>query len=46
MKGPQLTGPGAKLPIGRALNQYLAGIPIPSFKAADEGSSLSPYFVF
>ncbi|CAL8578603.1 hypothetical protein XPA_004372 [Xanthoria parietina] len=36
LKGPQLTGPGAKLPIGQALNQYLAGIPIPSFKAADE----------
>ncbi|KAL8899741.1 MAG: hypothetical protein Q9207_006038 [Kuettlingeria erythrocarpa] len=34
--GPKLTGPGADLPIGRALNQYLAGIPIPSFEAADE----------
>ncbi|KAL8941353.1 MAG: hypothetical protein Q9216_002292 [Gyalolechia sp. 2 TL-2023] len=34
--GPQLTGPGAKLPIGQALNQYLAGIPLPSFRAADE----------
>ncbi|KAL8850387.1 MAG: hypothetical protein Q9221_004707 [Calogaya cf. arnoldii] len=36
LKGPQLTGPGAKLPLGRALNQYLAGIPVPSFEAADE----------
>ncbi|KAL9634627.1 MAG: hypothetical protein Q9204_002921, partial [Flavoplaca sp. TL-2023a] len=36
IKGPQLTGPGAKLPLGQALNQYLAGIPIPSFEAADE----------
>ncbi|KAL8645980.1 MAG: hypothetical protein Q9226_007059 [Calogaya cf. arnoldii] len=36
LKGPQLTGPGAKLPLGRALNQYLAGIPVPSFDATDE----------
>lgn len=36
IQGPQLTGPGASSPIGQALNQFLAGIPIPSFKAASE----------
>ncbi|KAL9578394.1 MAG: hypothetical protein Q9212_005744 [Teloschistes hypoglaucus] len=36
IKGPQLSGPGASSPIGQALNQFLAGIPIPSFKAASE----------
>ncbi|KAG8533899.1 uncharacterized protein KY384_001640 [Bacidia gigantensis] len=36
IKGPQLTGPGASSPIGQALNQFLGGIPIPSFKAANE----------
>ncbi|KAL9594897.1 MAG: hypothetical protein Q9219_006774 [cf. Caloplaca sp. 3 TL-2023] len=36
IQGPQLTGPGASSPIGQALNQFLAGIPVPSFKAASE----------
>ncbi|KAL8667906.1 MAG: hypothetical protein Q9202_000371 [Teloschistes flavicans] len=36
LEGPQLTGPGASSPIGQALNQFLAGIPIPAFKAAAE----------
>ncbi|KAL8726444.1 MAG: hypothetical protein Q9166_006722 [cf. Caloplaca sp. 2 TL-2023] len=36
LKGPQLTGPGASSPIGQALNQFLAGIPVPSFKKASE----------
>jgi len=38
IKGPQLTGSGASSPVGEALNQFLAGIPIPSFKAASEGT--------
>ena len=37
LKGPQLTGPGASSPIGQAVNQFLGGIPVPSFKAASEG---------
>ncbi|KAL8637666.1 MAG: hypothetical protein Q9228_005088, partial [Teloschistes exilis] len=36
IQGPQLTGPGSSSPIGQALNQFLGGIPIPSFKAASE----------
>ncbi|KAL9098489.1 MAG: hypothetical protein Q9163_005858, partial [Psora crenata] len=36
IKGPQLSGPGANSPIGKAFNQFLAGIPIPSFEAASE----------
>lgn len=36
IQGPQLTGPGASSPIGQALNQFLAGIPVPSFKEASE----------
>ena len=35
-KGPQLTGPGASSPIGQAANQFLAGIPIPSFTSQNE----------
>ena len=42
IKGPQLTGPGAGSPIGQAVNQFLAGIPIPSFTAADEGEVIFP----
>jgi len=37
IKGPQLTGPGASSPIGMGVNQFLAGIPLPSFTAASEG---------
>ena len=37
IKGPQLTGPGANSPIGMAFNQYLGGIPVPSFTATSEG---------
>ncbi|KAL8784797.1 MAG: hypothetical protein Q9195_008896 [Heterodermia aff. obscurata] len=36
LKGLQLTGPGASSPIGQAFNQFLGGIPVPSFKAASE----------
>ncbi|KAL8646019.1 MAG: hypothetical protein Q9226_007047, partial [Calogaya cf. arnoldii] len=36
LKGPQLTGPGADSPIGEALNQFLAGIPVPSLLKASE----------
>ncbi|KAL8746200.1 MAG: hypothetical protein Q9190_001754 [Brigantiaea leucoxantha] len=41
IKGPKLSGPGASSPIGQAFNQYLAGIPLPSFKAASEGKAIS-----
>ena len=34
--GPQLTGPGADSPIGQGLNQFLGGIPVPSFKNTSE----------
>ena len=37
IKGPQLTGPGASSPIGQAANQFLAGIPLPSFANMSEG---------
>ncbi|KAL8715444.1 MAG: hypothetical protein Q9220_000778 [cf. Caloplaca sp. 1 TL-2023] len=36
IQGPQLTGPGASSPFGQALNQFLAGIPVPSLKPASE----------
>ncbi|KAL2050067.1 hypothetical protein ABVK25_009677 [Lepraria finkii] len=36
IKGPQLTGPGASSPVGQATNQFLAGIPIPSFTNMSE----------
>ncbi|KAL8719749.1 MAG: hypothetical protein Q9181_008026, partial [Wetmoreana brouardii] len=36
IRGPQLTGPGADSPVGEALNQFLGGIPVPSFKNASE----------
>lgn len=36
VKGPKLTGPGSNSPIGQAANQFLAGIPIPAFKAQNE----------
>ncbi|KAL8851638.1 MAG: hypothetical protein Q9221_003475 [Calogaya cf. arnoldii] len=36
IKGPQLSGPGADSPIGEALNQFLAGIPVPSLQKASE----------
>ena len=42
IKGPQLTGPGASSPIGQASNQFLAGIPLPSFKNQSEGMGLVP----
>ncbi|KAL8717750.1 MAG: hypothetical protein Q9225_005036 [Loekoesia sp. 1 TL-2023] len=34
--GPRLTGPGANSSIGQAPNQFLGGIPVPSFKNASE----------
>lgn len=34
--GPKLTGPGADSPIGQGLNQFLGGIPLPSFKNTSE----------
>ena len=37
LKGPQLTGPGASSPVGEAVNQFLVGIPVPSFANASEG---------
>lgn len=36
IKGPQLTGPGANSPVGQAFNQFLGGVPVPSFTAASE----------
>ena len=45
VKGPKLTGPGASSPIGMAANQYLAGIPIPSFTSASEGMSANQFSV-
>ncbi|KAI4217815.1 MAG: hypothetical protein LQ349_009005 [Xanthoria aureola] len=36
IKGPQLEGPGADSPVGEALNQFLAGIPVPSLQKASE----------
>ncbi|KAL8644498.1 MAG: hypothetical protein Q9226_007734, partial [Calogaya cf. arnoldii] len=36
IKGPRYTGPGSDSPIGEALNQYIGGIPLPSFKKASE----------
>lgn len=44
IKGPQLTGPGASSPIGQAVNQFLGGIPVPSFTAASEGALQHPHF--
>lgn len=32
-----MTGPGASSPVGKAANQFLGGIPVPSFKNASEG---------
>ena len=37
IKSPQLTGPEASSPIGQAANQFLAGIPLPSFANMSEG---------
>ena len=46
VKGPKLTGPGADSPVGEALNQFLGGIPLPSFKAASEGIlTVSSYMI-
>ncbi|KAL2036774.1 hypothetical protein N7G274_010498 [Stereocaulon virgatum] len=36
IKGPQLTGSGASSAVGRAANQFLAGIPVPSFANMSE----------
>ncbi|KAL8951799.1 MAG: hypothetical protein Q9222_002248 [Ikaeria aurantiellina] len=36
IQGPQLSGPGASSPFGKALNQFLAGIPVPSLQPASE----------
>ncbi|KAL8820359.1 MAG: hypothetical protein Q9223_001408 [Gallowayella weberi] len=36
IKGPQLTGPGADSPFGKAFNQFLGGIPVPSLQKASE----------
>ncbi|KAL8838672.1 MAG: hypothetical protein Q9176_004912 [Flavoplaca citrina] len=36
IKGPKLEGPGADSPFGKALNQFLAGIPVPSLQKASE----------
>ena len=36
LTGPKLTGPGSNSPIGQAANQFLGGIPIPSFNAQNE----------
>lgn len=46
LKGPQVTGPGASSPIGQAINQFLGGIPVPSFKAASEGKYTHLYLFF
>ena len=43
IKGPQLTGPGADSPVGEAINQFLGGIPVPSFVGASEGMHLHPF---
>ncbi|KAL8788912.1 MAG: hypothetical protein Q9213_001435 [Squamulea squamosa] len=36
LKGPQLTGPGANSSFGQGLNQFFAGIPVPSLQPASE----------
>ncbi|KAL8684730.1 MAG: hypothetical protein Q9224_006164, partial [Gallowayella concinna] len=36
IKGPQLTGPGANSPFGKAFNQFLAGIPVPALQPSSE----------
>lgn len=39
IRGLPLTGPGASSPVGEAANQFLGGIPVPSFTNASEGTS-------
>ena len=44
IRGLPVTGPGASSPVGEAVNQFLGGIPVPSFTNASEGMSTLPSY--